>query len=87
MPFALDELEDVAFRVDHDERGPRADREALPDGVVAVDGDGVGEVVPQMVADVLGVLAELARVHADDDERLVVVLLLEDSRSGRCACS
>jgi hypothetical protein len=72
--------DDVAFWIDQDQGRPGSDRVGIPDLVIAVHGHRVRHVVaPDCPPDILGVflLAELARMHADDHERPVSVLLLQ----------
>ena len=72
--------DDIAFGIDHDDGRPRVYTVRRPDRVVAVDGDGVADVVTEHgVADVPRVLllVELAGVDADHHQRLVLVLLLQ----------
>jgi hypothetical protein len=61
------------------ERGPVSVRKGVPDGVVAVDGDGIRD-APLLDgrADAVDVRLEreLGRVDADDDEAVLAVLLV-----------
>ena len=85
IAFAGGRADDVAGRIDDDQRRPRTHAVLVPDLVVAVVHHGVGDFVPQHgLADVLGFLlaVELGAVHADDDD-LVGVLLFELGQVGQ----
>ena len=85
LPFAGRLAEEVALRVDQDERRPGRALVGVPDLLVGVVDDRVLDLVAQdRLADRLRVLLvlELGRVDADDDE-LVGILLLELGQVGQ----